>query len=285
MALARLDGKRCLITGATSGIGEETALGLARLGAELILVARSEARAQATRERIRNEAGSEAVEVMSADLASFASIRDFAREFRARHDSLDLLVNNAGMVGIKYAETVDGIEQVFAVNHLAPFLLTNLLLEPLKSAAPARVVNVASTMHRFAKMNFDDPGLKSGYSGWTSYNQSKLANILFTKELARRLEGTGVTVNAVHPGGVATRLGHNNGRGAVVFTKIAAPFLRTPAQGAKTSIHVAASPDLDGVTGEYFANERRARASRAANDAAAAERLWELSARMTGLAS
>jgi NAD(P)-dependent dehydrogenase (short-subunit alcohol dehydrogenase family) len=197
---------------------------------------------------------------------------------------LHVLINNAGLVNLSFKRTADGIEEVFAVNHLAPFLLTNLLLDRLKESGPARIVNVASDAHKFVRgMNFDDLGFEKGY-GWTkSYGQSKLANILFTRELAGKLSGTRVTANCLHPGAVATSLGKNNGWFVGVLTGLLRPFFKTPEQGAQTSVYLATSPELDGVRGKYFSNCREGRLSRAARDDAAARRLWDVSSAMTGL--
>jgi len=279
-----MEGRVCVVTGASSGIGRETALALARQGATVGLVCRDRGRGEATVAAIRDATGNDRIALFLADLSAQAEIRRVAAEILARYPALHVLVNNAGVVNLHHTKTVDGIETVFAVNHLAYFLLTLLLLDRLRASAPARVVNVASDAHRFGKIDFDDLGRERSY-GWVGvYGQSKLANLLFTFELARRLEGSGVTVNAVHPGAVATGLGHNNGRVATVLTKLLAPFFRSPAQGAATSIHVASSPALDGVSGRYFRNARPARASAAATDPVAARRLWEVSAVLTGIA-
>jgi NAD(P)-dependent dehydrogenase (short-subunit alcohol dehydrogenase family) len=277
-------GKTCIVTGATSGIGRSTALALARAGAELGLVCRDAGRAEDTVRAICDATGSTAVEVFLGDLASQEAIRQVAAALLARYPRIDLLVNNAGVVNLQRQTTVDGIEQTFAVNHLAYFLLTLLLLDRLRASAPARIVNVGSDAHKFVSgINFDDLGFASGYKSMRVYGHSKLANLMFTTELARRLEGSGVTVNCVHPGAVATGLGKNNGRAASVLIRLLAPFFRTPDKGAATTLHVATSPALDGVSGRYFASSREARPSAAAGDRAAAERLWDLSAHLTGL--
>jgi len=282
MADTSMQGRTCIVTGASSGIGRVTAIELARRGATLGIVCRDRGRGEETLAEIAEKSGSRTTTLHLADLGSQAAVREVAAELLATYPKIHLLVNNAGVINLKYSTSPDGIETVFAVNHLAYFLLTNLLLERLKASAPARIVNVASDAHKFVRgMNWDDLGWKQGYKTMRVYGQSKLANILFTTALARRLEGTGVTVNAVHPGPVATRFGQNNGAVATFLTKLMAPFFRTPEQGAQTSIHVATAPELDGVTGRYFANSREARPSRAAQDAAAAERLWEISTSMT----
>ena len=258
-------------------------MGLAPLGASLVLVCRDRLRGEETLAEVRQQTGSEAVSLMLADLSSQADIRDLAREFLRTGRSLHVLVNNAGVVNLKRTLTVDGIETVFAVNHLAYFLLTQLLLERLQASAPARVVNVASDAHRWGPMNFDTAETMGRYRPLRTYGQSKLANVLFTYELARRLDPTRVTVNCVHPGAVATRLGGNNGAWAKVILSMLRPFFRTPKAGAATSIYLASSPEVEGVTGKYFSDCRVRRSSRDSYDESAAKRLWEMSARMTGV--
>jgi NAD(P)-dependent dehydrogenase (short-subunit alcohol dehydrogenase family) len=273
-------GRVCVVTGATSGIGRATTLALGRMGATIALVCRDPARGAA----VRAEMPEADVAVYRADLASQREVRALAAELLARYPAIHVLVNNAGVVNLRHATTVDGIETVFAVNHLAYFLLTALLLDRLKASGPARVVNVASEAHRFARtIDFDDLGHERRYRGMRVYGHSKLANILFTYELARRLAGTSVSANCVHPGGVATGLGRNNGRIAVVLTALLRPLLRTPEQGAATSIWVATSPAVDGLSGRYFKSCREARSSRVTHDVAVARRLWDVSARMTGV--
>lgn len=279
-----MKGKTCIVTGATSGIGRSTAIALARAGATLGLVARDPERAEATVRAIRDETGSTAVEVFLADLASQAEIRGAAAAILDRYPLIHLLVNNAGVVNLQRQITADGIEQTFAVNHLGYFLLTHLLLERLRASAPARIVNVGSDAHKFVKgINFDDVGFGDGYTWMKVYGHSKLANLMFTYELARRLEGSGVTVNCVHPGAVATGLGKNNGAVSTLLIRILSPFFRTPDKGAATTLHVATSPALEGVSGRYFASCREARSTPASRDRDAALRLWELSAHLTGL--
>jgi len=276
-------GRVCVVTGATSGIGRATALALGRMGATLALVARDAARADETAAAIRREPGAGEVAIFLADLSSQQAIRRVAAELLARYPAIHVLVNNAGMINLRHSTTVDGIETVFAVNHLAYFLLTLLLLDRLTASPPARIVNVASEAHRFARtIDFDDLGHERRYRGMRVYCHSKLANVLFTYELARRLEGTGVSANCVHPGAVGTRLGQNNGRIATLLTKVLRPFFRTPEQGAATSIHVASARALDGVSGRYFMNGREGRSSPASHDPELARRLWEVSERMTG---
>ena len=285
MITASMQGKRVMVTGATDGIGKETARALARLGAQVIVVGRNPGKIAATVKELQTESRAQ-IDRLQADFASLDQVRNLADDFRRRYDRLDVLVNNAGAVFGTRGETKDGFEPTFGVNHLAPFLLTNLLLEPLKAAAQhsgeARIVNVSSAAHRIKQINFDDLQNQRRYSAWRAYGQSKLANLLFTYELARRLAGTGITANALHPGGVASKFGHNQSG----ITKLIALVLRfglSPAQGAQTSIYLASSPEVKGVTGQYFANSRPARSSRAARDVAAAARLWQVSAELTRL--
>ncbi|MCC6611965.1 MAG: SDR family oxidoreductase [Anaerolineae bacterium] len=268
-------GKICLVTGATNGLGKVTVRALAEAGATVIGVGRSAQAIDATQAEIGDVAG--ALEFLQADLSSQAQIRDLVEQFNRRYDRLDVLINNAGALFSSYRETVDGIEMTFALNHLGYFLLTNLLLYTLLASAPARIVNVSSNAHNGRGIDFDDLGHRRSYDGWTAYGASKLANLLFTYELARRVEGTGVTVNALHPGVVSTN-----------FFKSAGLGMRgtlTPEEGADTQIWLAQSDEVEGVSGKYFVRRREARTSDASYDQAAARRLWEVSARMTGLAS
>jgi NAD(P)-dependent dehydrogenase (short-subunit alcohol dehydrogenase family) len=280
-------GSVCVVTGASSGIGRATAVGLARLGATLALVCRDEARGEAIRRDAAAIVGEEAVSLFLADLSSQRDVRRVADELRSRYPALHVLVNNAGVVNTGYSTTVDGIETVFAVNHLAYFLLTHLLLERLCAAPRARIVNVASEAHRFAKaIEFDDPNHpgRGRYKPMYAYGHSKLANVLFTRELARRLAGTNVTANACHPGAVATRLGQNNGPLARLVIALVRPFFRSPERGAATSIYLASSTRVEGVSGRYFADCREKTPAPQARDDEAAKRLWILSMRLTGLA-
>jgi NAD(P)-dependent dehydrogenase (short-subunit alcohol dehydrogenase family) len=253
------------------------------MGATMALVCRDPGRAADTVAEIRTATGNDALTVFLADLSAQAEIRRVAAELLARYPAIHVLVNDAGIVNLRRSTTVDGIESVFAVNHLAYFLLTRLLLDRLRASAPARIVNVASDAHRWGRIDFDDLGHARRYRVMRVYGASKLANILFTYELARRLEGSGVTANCIHPGAVGTRLGQNNGRVATFLTGLLRPFFRTPEQGAATLIQVASSPALEGVTGKYFANGKPRSSSRASCDTAAQRRLWEVSERMTGL--
>lgn len=278
-----LQSKTCMITGASSGIGRATALALARMGASLVLVCRSRERGEETVAEIAAQTGNRDVTLLLGDLSSQAEVRRVASEFLASARPLHVLINNAGVVNLHRSVTVDGIETTFAVNHLAYFLLTNLLLDRLRRSAPARVVNVASDAHKFGAIDFDDLGNERRYRAMRVYGQSKRANILFTTELARRLEGSGVTANSLHPGAVATGLGKNNGgwtRPVIAFLGL---FFRTPDDGAATSIYLASSAAVEGVNGKYFANCREQRPARAAQDPEMARRLWDVSEQMVGL--
>jgi retinol dehydrogenase-12 len=278
-----LQGKICLITGATSGIGKVTARELARKGASLVIVSRNPLRCENTIASIQDETGNSNIEYMVADLSSQDQIRQLARGFMDRYDRLDVLINNAGAIFLSRKESVDGIEMTWALNHLNYFLLTNLLLDILKASAPARIVNVASTAHRGAKINFDDLQGKRHFYGMRAYSQSKLANVLFTYELARRLEGTQVTANALHPGFVASNFAKNNGGLVRLGMGIAKFFAISPEKGAETSIYLASSPDVEGVSGRYFVNKQAARSDPASYNEETARKLWQVSEEMTGL--
>ncbi|MEE9606412.1 MAG: SDR family oxidoreductase [Myxococcota bacterium] len=283
MARGLLEGRTCLVTGASAGIGEQTALGLAQHGARVVLVCRNAERGERARARIARKSGNGDVKLMLADLASVAEIRRLAGDFLAVQPELHVLVNNAGVVNLRRSSTVDGLETTFAVNHLAYFLLTHLLRERLVASAPSRIVNVASDAHKWGRLDFSDLQSEANYGGMRVYGTSKLANILFTYELARRLEGTAVTANCVHPGPVASQLGKNNGAFARVATALLKPFFLSPADGAATSIYAASAPELDGVSGKYFAKQREKRSSQASRDPALASRLWEASAALVGV--
>lgn len=278
-----LEGRTCLVTGASSGIGEETALALARLGARVVLICRSRERGERSRAAIARRSGNDAIDLLLGDLASLEAVRQVAADLLATCPAIHVLVNNAGVVNLRRTLTVDGLETTFAVNHLAHFLLTNLLLDRIRESAPARIVNVASDGHKLAKLAFDDLQSERNYGWMRAYAGSKLANVLFTYELARRLRGTGVTANCLHPGAVATRLAHNNGALGVVVTTLLKPFFLSSARGALTSIHLAAAGEVEGVSGKYFVRRREVPSSPASYDEATARRLWEESCRLTGL--
>lgn len=279
----RMDGRVCVLTGATNGIGRAAALELARRGARLVLVARNAERAEATRAHVRDGCGSDAVDVVLADLASLADVRRAADAILARCPRIDVLMNNAGVLMMRRKLTVDGFETTFAVNHLAYFALTSLLEERLRASAPSRVVSTASEAHRFRGFDWDNLQGEKQFRPWTAYGISKLCNILWNRELARRLEGSGVTANCWHPGGVATGLGTQRTWYGTALAKLIAPWLRTPDQGADTGAFLACAPEGAEVTGGYFKNRREARPSSLARDDEAARRLWRLSAELTGL--
>jgi NAD(P)-dependent dehydrogenase (short-subunit alcohol dehydrogenase family) len=279
-----VQGKRVLITGATGGIGLAAAQKLAALGAELAIVARDQARAANAVQKIRS-AGGAGVDVLSADLSVQKSVRDLADSALSRYPRIDVLINNAGAINRTRELTEDGIELTWAVNHLAPFLLTNLLLERLSTNAPARVITTTSDAHKGVLIPFDDINAERGYprQGFLRYGQSKLANILFTVELARRLDGSGVTVNCVHPGLVATGFNRNNGAFMNMAMTLIRPFSRSPAKGAETMVWLADSPEVSSQSGGYFVDQRWAMPSQPAMDADSARRLWELSEQQVGL--
>lgn len=274
--------KTVLVTGASQGIGKYTALALAAQGARVAIVARNVERGTAALQEISRASGSEKIELFVADLSSLAEVRRLAAEFKARHSRLDVLVNNAGLLLPTRCVTVDGVEETFAVNHVAPFVLTAELSELLQASPPARVVTVSSEAHRLTKMRWDDlQGARERYSPYRTYGQSKLANILFTFALARRFAGKGVTANCLHPGLVASNFGHTYKLTAFLM-RLTRPFLSTPPEGARTSIHLASSPAVDGVTGEYFVDSQPRRSSAASRDVAAQERLWTLTEELVG---
>jgi NAD(P)-dependent dehydrogenase (short-subunit alcohol dehydrogenase family) len=273
-----LTGKISIVTGANSGIGKKTAEALAMQGARVVMVCRDRARGEAARSEIKSKSGSDSVELMLCDLSSQKSIREFADEFKRTHDRLDALVNNAGVYIRKRQITSDGIETTFAVNHLAYFLLTHSLLDLLKRSAPARIVNVASAAHTSAKLDFDNLQGEKGYSGVRAYANSKLANILFTYELARQLEGTGVTANCLHPGVVATGIFRALPTPIEALIKL---FMMTPEKGAETSIYLASSPEVEGATGKYFVKKTETKTSPESYNVDVGKRLWDESARLT----
>jgi NAD(P)-dependent dehydrogenase (short-subunit alcohol dehydrogenase family) len=295
-------GRVCLVTGGTAGIGGATARELARRGATVVVVGRNPARCSSTVEAIRQHTGNPSVEFLAADLSSQADVRRLAADVRARHPRLHVLVNNAGAMFARRNESVDGIEMTLALNHLAPFLLTNLLLDTMKP--PARVVNVSSHAHEMVTgFDFDDPqATRGGFWGYggkaglaytlllpmkqpalLQYARTKLANLLFTYELARRLHGTGVTANALDPGFVATNFAAGNGTLGWFMRRWAGLFGTTPEKGAETPVYLATSAEVEGVTGRHFTGTRETPTSPASRDEAAARRLWELCERLVGV--
>jgi NAD(P)-dependent dehydrogenase (short-subunit alcohol dehydrogenase family) len=282
-----LKDKLCVVTGANTGIGLETARGLAARGARVVMTARNESKGSAAVDEVRQSTGNERVEMLQLDLASFASVRHAARELRERHPSIDVLINNAGLVLSERQDTEDGFEATFQINHLGPFLFTAELIDAVKRAAPARIINLASDAHRQSKgLDFSDlMRTKRSYSGFAAYCDSKLANILFTRELARRLDPSQVVVHAVHPGVVRTGFAQDGDvKGPFrLLVGLVRPFMITPEKGADTSLTVATSPEAAHTTGQYWAKNKPVTPSRHARDDAAARRLFEESERLTGV--
>ncbi len=290
-ALFEMNGKVVLITGSTGGIGRVTAEKLVGAGATVVLVGRNPQKAaQAARDIMAStaaQAGSNPVgrvEYLVGDLSVQSEVRRLAEEFRARYDQLHVLINNAGAMFMKRQISSDGIEMTFALNHLAYFLLTNLLLDRIVASAPARIINVSSGAHIASRLHLEDIRNPGRYQGWPAYSQSKLANLYFTYELARRLEGTGVTVNALHPGFVATNFGMSNGGLMKPLFRLFQMGAISPEDGAKTSVYLAASPEVEGVTGKYYDRSRPVSSSSVSYDVDMARRLWDASLAMTGLA-
>ena len=284
-AMPSMQDKICLVTGATSGIGLVTAQVLAQHGATVLLVGRNPARTEETVRRLQRETGNVQVACVIADLSAQAQVRRLADEVRDRYPRLDVLLNNAGALFARRETSADGLEMTLALNHLAYFLLTHLLLDMLKASEAARIINVSSDAHRGAQFDFQDPQGTQRYRGWRAYCQSKLANLWFTYELARRLTGTRLTANAVHPGFVATRFGHNNQGLFGWFVRLAQWTALRPEQGADTLIYLAMSPEVAGISGTYFVKQRPVASSQASYDEAAAQRLWTMSEALTGLAA
>jgi NAD(P)-dependent dehydrogenase (short-subunit alcohol dehydrogenase family) len=271
-------GQTVLVTGGTGGIGKATAAGLAAMGARVGITGRDTARTQAAAADIAASSGNPAVDPFPADMSSQAEVRRLAGEVLAAYPRLDVLVNNVGGFWATRRLTADGLERTFAVNHLAPFLLTALLLDRLTASAPARIVTVSSGAHANGKLNLGDLQGQHGYSGQQAYSQSKLANILFSYELARRLGGTGVTATALHPGVARTGFAAEDPSPMwKLFLPLIRAFLKTPQKGAATSIYLASSPEVEGVTGTYFAGRKPKASSPASHDTAAAARLWQIS--------
>ncbi len=272
-----IEGKQVLLTGASRGIGRATALALAKQGANLSLLVRNRELGEKVIEEIRATGTKSRIDLFVADLSSMKDIRRVAAEFLQKHDRLDVLINNAGAINMEREVTVDGYERTFATNHLAYFLLTELLLDLLEKSAPSRIINVASEAHRGQKLEFDDLMGERSFSGFGAYGKSKLANILFTRELAKKLQGTNVTANSLHPGVIASGFGRNNkGVFGFVMRNLAAPFLGSEESGARTTVHLATSPDVEGKTGLYWKSSRESSPTAEARSDASA-RLWEMS--------
>lgn len=275
-----MHGRVCVITGATSGIGRATAAALARRGATVVLVCRDPRRAASTREAIRRESSNDAVSVVLADLASLAEVRRAATEITTTHGAVHVLIHNAGVATRRRSTTADGHELTLAVNHLAPFVLTTRLVSALRAGAPSRVIVVSSRMERMGHIDFDNIHVARGYSLVRAYSQSKLANVLFTYELAGRLAGTGVTVNCLHPGLVATNLLHEI---PSWMRALYTPFLHTVEQGARAPVRLATAPELERVSGRYFGDPGiETRSSRRSYDVVLRRRLWDVSEQLTG---
>lgn len=276
--------KTAIVTGANSGMGLATAVDLARKGIHVVMACRNEEKGKDALEEARKKSRSSHIVMMLLDLASLQSIRDFAVEFKSRYDRLDILINNAGVVTPKRRETKDGFELQMGVNHLGHFLLTNLLLEQLKESEDGRIVIISSGAHKWGNIHFDDPHLEKGFNIFKGYGQSKLANILFMKELDKRLRTTNVTANAVHPGAVSTGLGIDRETGfGQRIVRLLSPFFQTPAEGANTAVHLAMDSHLRHVSGKYFYNHDKAVISKRAEDEMLARRLWEWSEYEVGL--
>ncbi len=265
--------KIVLITGATSGIGKETSRGLAKLGATIVFTTRDDIKGEKTKKELITSTQNKNIHMLKCDLASFESIKNCCKEFKSKYDRLHVLINNAGVWDFKRRQSKDGIENIFATNYLAPFLMTNLLLDILKKSNPSRIINITSGMH-YGTINFDDIEFKQNFSGDKAYRQSKLGVILFTRFLAKKLEGTGVTVNVVHPGMNKTDLGRDAGGFSKMIFKMMG---KDPKIGAETSIYLASSPDVENITGEYWAKKEIKKSSKESYDMDLAKKLWDVS--------
>jgi len=276
-----MKGKICIVTGANSGIGKATAMGLAKMGATVVMLCRNKERGEEAQKEIIDLSGNTNVDLMLCDLASQKEIRSFVSEFKSKYQLLHVLINNAGVMKGKRNTCDDGYEMNFAVNHLAPFLLTNLLLDILKKSAPSRIINVGSAAHRFGKINFDDLQSENKKSRFMKlYGNSKLAMTLVSYELSKRLQGSNVTVNVVHPGIINTNLGRDRSSISTGFSK---RFFKPPEVGAETSLYLASSPEVEGITGKYYANKQQKKSSKESYNEEYAKRLWDITEEMTGL--
>ncbi len=283
--MTTMQGKTVLVTGATNGIGKVTAIELAKMGAQVVIIGRSASKVEATLTEISAKTGGRAqATALVGDLSLISEVRRLAAEFLQKYNRLDVLVNNAGGVFSERKVTAEGLEMTFALNHMSYFLLTALLLERLKASAPARIVSVSSGAHTMGALNFDDLQNTTSYGmgGFRAYSQSKMMNILFTYALARRLKGTNVTANTLHPGAVATGFGLNNNSLLMRLSALARPFMLTPEKGAATMIYLASSPEVEGVSGEYFDRRKSVKSAAYAYDEAAQERLWQVSEQIAG---
>jgi len=275
--------KIVMITGANSGIGKAASLALANMGATVVMVARNKEKGEAAKAEIIRETGNSSVDLLLADLSSLDSVRQLATEFQKKYPKLHVLINNAGLFNQGRHVTTDGYENTFATNYLAAFLLTNLQLEQLKASAPSRVINVSSVGHYKGHINFDDLNLEKEYGGWKAYGQSKLALVLFTHELAKKLQGTGVTVNALHPGTVATNIWTRPFGPAGFITALPKLFMASPEKGAETIVYLASSSDAQSLSGEYLEKSKVKKSSEESYDEEIAQRLWDVSAKLTRL--
>jgi len=275
--------KVCLITGGNSGIGKATALGLAKLNATVVIVSRDKDKGEAALIEIRAKSSNRNLDAMTADLSSQDSVRELAHDFKSRYKKLNVLINNAGIFLPRRVQTVDGLEATLATNHLGHFLLTNLLIDVLKASAPSRIINVTSSAHYGTEIDFEDLQSEKKYSGYHAYSQSKLANVLFTHQLAKQLEGTGVTANSLHPGVVRTGFGKDQRGLMSILVTVGRPFMISPEHAAKALIYLATSPDMEGVTGKFYSRGKEGRSSTQSYDEASAERLWKVSAELTKL--
>ncbi|MHA2035813.1 MAG: SDR family oxidoreductase [Promethearchaeota archaeon] len=273
--------KICIITGANSGIGKATALGLAKMNATIVMLCRNRETGEIAQKEIISESGNKNVDLLLCDLSSQEEIRRFVEEFKQKYQNLHVLINNAGVMASKRRLCVDGFEMNFAVNHFGPFLLTNLLLDVLKKSSPSRIVNVSSAAHRMAKLDFDDLQCENKkHRLFRVYGASKLAFMLFSYELSRRLEGTGVTVNTVHPGMINTNLGREMSKFGRGFGKL---VFKNPEKGAETSIYLASSPEVEGITGKYYIKKQQKESSKESYNEDDAKKLWEISTKLTNL--
>src|SRR2546428_8747507 len=275
--------KVVLITGANSGIGRAASLALAKMGATVVMVARNKERGEAARSEIIRESQNNSIDLLLADLSSLESVRQLALEFQKKYSRLHVLINNAGLFNQRRHVTMDGCENTFATNYLAPFLLTNLQLDLLKASAPSRIINVSSVGHYNGHINFDDLNLEKDYGGWKAYGQSKLALVLFTHELAKKLQGTGITVNSVHPGTVATNIWTRPFGPAGFIMALPKLFMASPEQGAETIVYLASSDDARDLNGEYLEKLKVKKSSDESYDEQAAQRLWDISAKLPHL--
>jgi Dehydrogenases with different specificities (related to short-chain alcohol dehydrogenases) len=278
-----MENRTCIITGANSGIGKVTATSLAQQGAILVMVCRSKEKGLIVLNRIKEKTRNPHIELIMADFSSQKDIRRAANEIKAHYPVIDVLINNAGAINDQRTETIDGYETTFATNHLGYFLFTNLLLDNLKAAPKARIVNVASEAQRMGKINFDDLQTKNGYTPMKAYSQSKLANIIFTFELAKRLKGTNITANCLHPGVVNTNFGKELKGFTGILFKLLSPFMRNADKGAETSIWLTTAPELEGISGKYYSNKKEIKSQPASYDAGIQKKLWEISEQMTNV--